>query len=172
MRKLASVVALVALLSLGVAPSPASAHGGWGGGHGGWGGGWGHAGWGWGHGWGWGRPWGWGWGWGWGWPGGWWAPGVAFGVGAAYGAATFGWAPYAGYPAFGAYAPPVVMDAPPEYVQRGPEPSYADPAPDSYTDPAPERPAQGYWYYCQSRRGYYPKVRTCPEQWVKVPPRS
>jgi hypothetical protein len=166
MRKLASTLCLVMLLTLGLASSPASAHGGggwglggggwghggggWGHGGGGWGhGGWGHGGWGWGHGWGW-RGWGGGWGWGWGWPG--WGPGYW----------GYGWAPYAGYPAYGAYTPPVAPDE--HYVERAPEPSYAD------SEPAAP-PVQGYWYYCQSRHGYYPKVRSCPEQWVKVPPR-
>ena len=29
-----------------------------------------------------------------------------------------------------------------------------------------------YWYYCSSARAYYPRVPTCPEPWVKVPPRT
>ena len=36
---------------------------------------------------------------------------------------------------------------------------------------APQTP-QAYWYYCPSARAYYPTVRTCPEPWVKVPPRA
>jgi len=28
-----------------------------------------------------------------------------------------------------------------------------------------------YWYYCESAGAYYPSVPTCPEPWVKVPPR-
>jgi hypothetical protein len=35
-----------------------------------------------------------------------------------------------------------------------------------------QQPAQAYWYYCPSARAYYPTVSTCPEPWVKVPPRS
>jgi len=35
-----------------------------------------------------------------------------------------------------------------------------------------QQPAQAYWYYCPSVRAYYPTVPTCPEPWVKVPPRS
>jgi Protein of unknown function (DUF3300) len=34
-----------------------------------------------------------------------------------------------------------------------------------------QQPAQAYWYYCSSARAYYPTVPTCPEPWVKVPPR-
>jgi hypothetical protein len=35
-----------------------------------------------------------------------------------------------------------------------------------------QNPAQSYWYYCSSAREYYPTVPTCPEPWVKVPPRA
>jgi len=34
------------------------------------------------------------------------------------------------------------------------------------------RPAQGYWYYCASAKAYFPTVPTCPEVWIKVPPRA
>jgi uncharacterized protein DUF3300 len=34
-----------------------------------------------------------------------------------------------------------------------------------------QQPAQAYWYYCSSVRAYYPTVPTCPEPWIKVPPR-
>jgi len=30
--------------------------------------------------------------------------------------------------------------------------------------------ADGYWYYCVSKRGYYPRIAECPEDWIKVPP--
>lgn len=33
-------------------------------------------------------------------------------------------------------------------------------------------PSQSYWYYCSSARAYYPTAPTCPEPWVKVPPRA
>jgi hypothetical protein len=29
---------------------------------------------------------------------------------------------------------------------------------------------QGYWYYCESAKEYYPTVQQCPEDWIKVPP--
>lgn len=35
-----------------------------------------------------------------------------------------------------------------------------------------QQPAESYWYYCTSARAYYPTVPTCPEPWVKVPPRT
>ena len=34
--------------------------------------------------------------------------------------------------------------------------------------PAPE----AYWYYCSSAQAYYPTVASCPEPWIKVPPRA
>jgi hypothetical protein len=37
-------------------------------------------------------------------------------------------------------------------------------------EPAAESPPS-YWYYCESAGAYYPSVPTCPEPWVKVPPR-
>ena len=33
-------------------------------------------------------------------------------------------------------------------------------------------PSQSYWYYCSSARAYYPTAPTCPEPWIKVPPRT
>ena len=62
--------------------------------------------------------------------------------------------PYYVYP-----PPPVVVESPPVYVQQEPPPPPAAPAP------------QAYWYYCSSAGAYYPSVPTCPEAWVKVPPR-
>jgi len=65
--------------------------------------------------------------------------------------------------------PPVVVQEPPVYVQQ--QPVLAGP-------PAPPAPAaqsqtvEAYWYYCPSSKGYYPSVPTCPEPWVKVPPRQ
>ena len=37
--------------------------------------------------------------------------------------------------------------------------------------PPPPAPPDQYWHYCPSARAYYPTVPTCPEPWVKVPPR-
>jgi hypothetical protein len=50
-----------------------------------------------------------------------------------------------------AYAPRVIVEERPVYIQREPPPSY--------------------WYYCESAGAYYPSVPACPEPWVKVPPR-
>ena len=35
-----------------------------------------------------------------------------------------------------------------------------------------QHPGQAYWYYCPSARAYYPTAPSCPEPWVKVPPRA
>ena len=40
----------------------------------------------------------------------------------------------------------------------------------AHASPAQSEPA--YWYYCDSAGGYYPDVETCPEPWVRVPPRA
>jgi hypothetical protein len=50
------------------------------------------------------------------------------------------------------YAPPVVVEEPPVYVQQAPA-------------------AHGTWYYCTSARAYYPAVASCREAWVPVPAR-
>src|SRR5437667_186723 len=47
---------------------------------------------------------------------------------------------------------PPVVESPPVFVQQ--------------------EPTQGYWYFCPSSQTYYPNVPSCPEAWVKVPPRS
>jgi hypothetical protein len=53
------------------------------------------------------------------------------------------------------YTPPVV-ESPPVYIERPPSPS---------------APGEGYWHYCDSAKGYYPSVPSCPEPWILVPPR-
>ena len=56
-----------------------------------------------------------------------------------------------------------------------PPPYYYPPAqivveqPTVYVQPETAPPA---WYYCPSAQGYYPYVQSCPEAWVKVPPRT
>jgi hypothetical protein len=35
-----------------------------------------------------------------------------------------------------------------------------------------QQPPQSYWYYCPSAKAYYPTAPTCPEPWIKVPPRA
>jgi hypothetical protein len=82
---------------------------------------------------------------------------VGFGFGPAYwGPAPWYPGPY-WYPAPLYYPPPVVVAAPP-------------PAPVQYVE-RPEQPLQsGYWYYCETSRGYYPYVRECATGWKAVPP--
>ena len=58
-------------------------------------------------------------------------------------------APYYVYP-----PPAIIVEQPPVYIQQ-----------------QPPLPPQVYWYYCPSAQAYYPSVQTCPEAWVKVPPR-
>jgi hypothetical protein len=82
---------------------------------------------------------------------------VFFGVGLGpafwWGAPTWYYPP----PAYVYSPPPVVIREPPVYVQQAPA-----------TGPLEE----GYWYYCQSARAYYPTAPSCAEPWVKVPPRA
>jgi len=55
-------------------------------------------------------------------------------------------------------------------------PPYYYPPPQVVVQPAPviveEQPPQSYWYYCPSAKAYYPTAPTCPEVWIKVPPRQ
>ena len=39
-------------------------------------------------------------------------------------------------------------------------------------DAKPQQPSESYWYYCGSAGAYYPTAPSCPEPWIKVPPRS
>jgi hypothetical protein len=78
---------------------------------------------------------------------------VAIGVGLGFGP-YWGWpGPYY-YPP--AYYPPAVIVAQPA-------------APTQYVERA-EQPQSGYWYYCETSRGYYPYVKDCPSGWKAVPP--
>jgi hypothetical protein len=63
----------------------------------------------------------------------------------------------------------VVVQEPPVYVQQPQQPQQAQPQPQVQVSPGP---ADAFWYYCPSSKGYYPSVQTCPEPWVKVPPRQ
>jgi len=38
--------------------------------------------------------------------------------------------------------------------------------------PPPPQAAPQYWYYCNSAKGYYPYVMSCPEGWMQVVPPS
>lgn len=65
-------------------------------------------------------------------------------------------------PWFPLYYPP-----PPVVVQ--PAPVYQPP--EVYIQqPPPAPPEQGYWYYCEGAKAYYPYVKECPGGWMKVLP--
>ena len=80
----------------------------------------------------------------------WWWGGYGYGYGYPY------YYPYYSYPSY-AYA------YPPYSYGYYDDDVYIEPS-DSY-----ER-SDGYWYYCESKKGYYPTVPECPEDWIKVPP--
>lgn len=87
---------------------------------------------------------------------------VSIGVG-------FGFGPYWG-PYWGPwwYAPP-----PYYYYPYYPAPVYVPAQPTTYIEQgasAPAADAGGWWYYCDSSRGYYPYVKECPGGWQRVPP--
>jgi hypothetical protein len=52
---------------------------------------------------------------------------------------------------------------PPPIVVREQPPAYIPPQ-------RPAAPVQQYWYYCQNPQGYYPNVRQCTHQWMRVVP--
>ncbi len=69
------------------------------------------------------------------------------------------WSPYWYPPPY--YYPPqqvivVPPSQPPVYIEQNP--------------PAEQQPAQQYWHYCKSAKGYYPYVKECPEGWQRVLP--
>jgi Protein of unknown function (DUF3300) len=37
---------------------------------------------------------------------------------------------------------------------------------------SPQAAPESFWYYCSSAGAYYPTVSSCPEPWIKVPPRQ
>jgi hypothetical protein len=59
-------------------------------------------------------------------------------------------------------------------------PGYYYPPPYYYYPPAPAQPTeyieridsseQGWWYFCDESRGYYPHVKDCPAGWKRVAP--
>ena len=69
---------------------------------------------------------------------------------------SYGYHPYYPYYPPPGYARPYVEE-PTVYVQQAPASGSLEP---------------GYWYYCQSAGAYYPTAPSCPEAWVRVPPRN
>ena len=61
------------------------------------------------------------------------------------------------------YPPPYYYYPPPAYYPPASPPVYIE------RDDAPAS-AQGFWYYCEQSRGYYPYVKECPAGWRRVPP--
>ena len=49
--------------------------------------------------------------------------------------------------------PPVIVQQPPVYVQRG-------------------QAESEYWYYCDNPQGFYPYIKSCPGGWMKVVPET
>lgn len=84
-----------------------------------------------------------------------------------------GWGPPVYAPWGYWHRPVLVAPLPPAvtyYDAYGP-PVVVAPAPRAYTvRPEPEEPE--YWYYCDTARGYYPYVKTCPGGWMKVVPQT
>jgi hypothetical protein len=74
--------------------------------------------------------------------------------------------PYGYYP----YAYPYSYPYPYTYSYPYVAPQYAAP---QYVAPAPAAPPaeQSMWYYCRSKKAYYPYVKSCPQAWEQVPTR-
>ncbi len=81
-----------------------------------------------------------------------------FGLGLATGALlTY---PYYDYAYTGYYSP--------SYVERSSVTVY-DNSPSQVVQSAPNTSTLPIWYYCESPKGYYPYVQSCPSGWQKVP---
>ena len=89
--------------------------------------------------------------------------GVYVGPGYWYPPSYYTYPPYY-YPPY--YYPPAVVApaAPPTYIEQG----VAQPGP-AQVAPAPAQP-QGFWYYCDGSKAYYPYVKECPGGWQRVAP--
>ncbi len=66
------------------------------------------------------------------------------------------------------WAPPPVWVAPPPRLHCGPPPILYSPPPTVWVERG--RGGDDYWYYCETPRGYYPYVRSCPGGWMRVVP--
>ena len=94
---------------------------------------------------------------------------LAAGAASAHGRARVGiglhFGPYWG-PAWGPWYHPYYAPVyyPPAVIVTSP------PAPVQYIERSDQPLQSGYWYYCETSRGYYPYVRECPSGWKAVPP--
>jgi len=68
------------------------------------------------------------------------------------------YAPRVVYPSYYPEVVTVVPPPPTTYIER--------------SSPAPSGPASDsdYWYYCPSSKAYYPYVKSCSDDWLKVVP--
>ena len=84
-------------------------------------------------------------------------PRIGFGIaiGPGWGYPYYGPGYYPGY-YYPPYAPSVVVQSPPVYLEQNPAPATAD----------------NSWYYCDRPQGYYPYVKECPAGWRKVAPQA
>lgn len=62
----------------------------------------------------------------------------------------------------------ILFGAAAAYTQQQPQAVIVQPYPTAVPAPPPP-PPQNLWYYCDSIRGYYPYVTTCPGGWRAVP---
>jgi hypothetical protein len=79
--------------------------------------------------------------------------GVGFGYGYPYGRPWGPWSPWYYPPPY--YYPPTIIIRPQQptvYIEQ--------------STPSTE----GWWYYCDPSKGYYPYVKECPSGWQRVPP--
>lgn len=96
---------------------------------------------------------------------GWWGPGW-WGRPGWWGPGWWGWPGWwgTGYWGYGWWGPPYPYYAAP--------PVTVHPAPTTYIQQEPTPPADGYWYYCEKAKAYYPYVKDCPGGWMQVVPQS
>jgi hypothetical protein len=73
--------------------------------------------------------------------------------------------PYYPYPPAG-YVPPA---APPVYVERRDALPLEEELPQAAPGAAQSAPA-AYWYFCPDSNTYYPYVKECPSEWLRVVP--
>jgi hypothetical protein len=95
------------------------------------------------------------------------------GHGGGYGGYGRGWvAPRPIYaPPLAVYPAPRLVIAPPPVFIAPPRVIYAPPPPIYYAPPVAQvAPQQQIFYYCADYREYYPRVESCPSNWLRVLP--